>query len=77
MADIVFCPGLAGTPDGRRLGQGGGCYDKALPRARADAARLLVLYDEDVYAELPADDRDQRVDAVLTPTRTLHTLARD
>jgi 5-formyltetrahydrofolate cyclo-ligase len=75
-ADVVFCPGLAGTPDGRRLGQGGACYDKALPRARPQAPRLLVLYDEDVVADLPADDRDQRVDAILTPTSAQETFAR-
>jgi 5-formyltetrahydrofolate cyclo-ligase len=75
-ADVVFCPGMAGTPDGRRLGQGGACYDKALPRARPQAARLLVVYDEDVVDDLPTDERDQRVDALLTPTRTVETFAR-
>jgi 5-formyltetrahydrofolate cyclo-ligase len=75
-ADVIFCPGLAGTLDGRRLGQGGACYDKALPRANPRTPRLLVLYDEDVVGDLPTDDRDQRVDAILTPTRTAETFAR-
>jgi 5-formyltetrahydrofolate cyclo-ligase len=75
-ADVVFCPGMAGTPDGRRLGQGGACYDKALPRANPQAPRMLVIYDEDVLDDLPADERDQRVDMLLTPTRTVETFAR-
>jgi 5-formyltetrahydrofolate cyclo-ligase len=75
-ADVIFCPGLAGTPDGRRLGQGGACYDKALPRANPQAPRLLVVYDEDVVDDLPADERDQRIDALLTPTATRETYAR-
>src|SRR3954468_12931038 len=75
-ADVLFCPGLAGTPNGRRLGQGGACYDKALPRADPQSPRLLVLYDEDVVDDIPTDERDQRVDVLLTPTRTSETFAR-
>ena len=75
-ADVIFCPGLAGTPDGRRLGQGGACYDTALPRANPEAPRLLVVYDEDVLDDLPADERDQRIDALLTPTTARETYAR-
>jgi 5-formyltetrahydrofolate cyclo-ligase len=75
-AEVVFCPGLAGTADGRRLGQGGACYDKALPRADPQAPRVLVVYDEDVVDDVPVDDRDQRVDAILTPTRLDQTYAR-
>jgi 5-formyltetrahydrofolate cyclo-ligase len=75
-ADVLFCPGLAGTPDGRRLGQGGACYDKALPRANPQSPRLLVIYDDDVVDDLPTDERDQRVDGLLTPTRMHETYAR-
>jgi 5-formyltetrahydrofolate cyclo-ligase len=76
LADVIFCPGLAGTRDGRRLGQGGACYDKALPRARVDAARLLMIYDGDVLDDVPTDGRDQLVDALLTPTGVTETGAR-
>ena len=37
-ADIVVIPALAIDADGRRLGQGAGCYDRALPHvAQSDA----------------------------------------
>jgi 5-formyltetrahydrofolate cyclo-ligase len=76
LADIIFCPGLAGTRRGRRLGQGGACYDKALPRARVDTPRLLMIYDEDVLQDVPTDERDQLVDALLTPSGLTETGAR-
>jgi 5-formyltetrahydrofolate cyclo-ligase len=76
LADVIFCPGLAGTRDGRRLGQGGACYDKALPRARDDAPRLLMIYDDDVLQDVPTDGRDQLVDALLTPSGVTETGAR-
>jgi 5-formyltetrahydrofolate cyclo-ligase len=76
LADAIFCPGLAGAPDGRRLGQGGACYDKALLRARVDAPRVLMIYDEDVLQDVPTDERDQLVDALLTPTGVTETAAR-
>ena len=39
-ADVVLVPGLAVSPDGVRLGRGGGCYDRALG---AGAGRHLHL----------------------------------
>jgi 5-formyltetrahydrofolate cyclo-ligase len=72
-ADVVFCPGVAGDLEGRRLGRGGHCYDRALARARPDALRVLVAYDENVLDEVPADENDEFVDYLLTPTRLLRT----
>jgi 5-formyltetrahydrofolate cyclo-ligase len=70
-AEVIFCPGVAGTPDGRRLGRGGGCYDRALTRASGTAVRCLVVYDEDVLDDIPTSTHDQSVDVIITPTRVL------
>jgi 5-formyltetrahydrofolate cyclo-ligase len=70
-ADVIFCPGVAGSLVGARLGRGGGCYDRALTRARPDAVRCLVLYDENVFDEVPSTGDDQRVNVILTPTRVI------
>lgn len=67
-ADLIFCPGTAGTLAGQRLGRGGGCYDRTLARARVDVPRCLVLYDEDVLETLPTEPHDQGVDVIVTPS---------
>ena len=70
LADLVLAPGLAVDPAGTRLGQGGGCYDKSLPRRRAGAPVVLVLHPEELLGHddepLPREPHDQPVDAVVT-----------
>jgi 5-formyltetrahydrofolate cyclo-ligase len=68
-AQLILAPALAVDPSGTRLGQGGGCYDRALTRRRPDAVIVAILNDEE-YAEqpLPHDAHDVRVNAVITPS---------
>ena len=72
-ADVVLVPALAVDTRARRLGQGGGCYDRALTHVRADAAVLALVHDDEVLdAEadpVPDQRHDRRVHGVLTPTR--------
>jgi 5-formyltetrahydrofolate cyclo-ligase len=68
-ADLVVMPGLAGTVSGGRLGTGGGWYDRALQYAQPDVPRWLLLNDDEVLDDLPMDDWDQRVDAIITESR--------
>lgn len=65
---VGFVPGLAVDAGGTRLGQGGGCYDKALPRFASDAPVICVLHPEEDRADpaLPREPHDRPVDAVLT-----------
>jgi 5-formyltetrahydrofolate cyclo-ligase len=71
-ADVVLCPGLAVDRDGVRLGRGGGSYDRALARLRADAWSCVLLYDDEVVDDpLPADEHDRRVAAAATPSGVL------
>jgi len=70
-ADWVWLPGLAGTPDGRRLGTGGGWYDRALAHARPDTRLGLLLYDDEVLDDLPTDDWDRNVDLLVTERRRI------
>ena len=64
--DVVVVPGLAFTRDGRRLGQGGGHYDRFLPRLRADCVTIGACFAEQIVADLPIEDHDRRVDVVAT-----------
>ena len=65
-------PGLTVDPHGMRLGQGGGCYDRALAH-RDPAAPVVTLLHEGEASELdlPADEHDQPVDAYVTTTGRL------
>ncbi|AKT50220.1 5-formyltetrahydrofolate cyclo-ligase [Arsenicicoccus sp. oral taxon 190] len=66
-ADLVLAPGTAVDRSGIRLGQGGGCYDRALPRRRPGVPVVTVLHPGELVAEpLPRAEHDQPVDAVLT-----------
>ncbi|MEU8957580.1 5-formyltetrahydrofolate cyclo-ligase [Streptomyces sp. NPDC048518] len=70
-ADAVLLPGLAVDTRGMRLGRGGGSYDRVLARlerADADPALVVLLYDSEVVAHLPAEAHDRPVHAVVTPS---------
>jgi 5-formyltetrahydrofolate cyclo-ligase len=67
-ADVVVVPALAVARDGARLGRGGGFYDRALRHVRADAALVAVVFDDELFDELPVEEHDQRVTAVVTPS---------
>ena len=64
--DVVLVPALSVDADGRRLGQGAGCYDRALQHVPAGTPVWAVLYDDDRLTEpLPEEPHDRRVDGVI------------
>ncbi len=69
-ADLVLAPGLAVDRSGTRMGQGGGCYDKALPRRRPGIPVVVLLHPGELLDEgeppLPRELHDAPVDGVLT-----------
>jgi 5-formyltetrahydrofolate cyclo-ligase len=70
-ADVVLLPGLAVDTRGVRLGRGGGSYDRVLARldrAGARPALVVLLYDTEVVARVPAEPHDRPVHAVVTPS---------
>jgi 5-formyltetrahydrofolate cyclo-ligase len=65
---LILTPGLAVDYSGTRLGQGGGCYDRALARRHPDAVLVAIVHNEEYAAwPLPRDAHDVRVNAVITP----------
>ncbi len=64
--DAVVTPGLAFDRHGRRLGYGGGHYDRYLARLRTETARIGVGFALQVIDDVPADPLDQLVDVVVT-----------
>nr|WP_204261347.1 5-formyltetrahydrofolate cyclo-ligase [Blastococcus saxobsidens] len=67
-ADVVVVPALVVDRAGIRLGRGGGYYDRALVHARPDALLVTLAFDDEVVDELPAEEHDRPVDAVVTPS---------
>ena len=64
---LVFTPGLAFDPQGRRLGRGKGYYDRFLAGLnRADYYAVGLCLDCQTVPCLPADDWDKPVDALCT-----------
>jgi len=73
--DLVLVPALAVDTAGRRLGQGGGSYDRALTRVPHRVPVIAVVHDDELVdaavAPLPVLPHDRPVQAVVTPTRWL------
>ena len=66
-AGLVLLPALAADRSGVRLGQGGGFYDRTLPRVDASVPLVVVLDEGELVDALPAEPHDRRVTAALLP----------
>jgi 5-formyltetrahydrofolate cyclo-ligase len=65
-AEVVLVPALAVDPSGRRLGQGAGCYDRALTFVTEGTPILAIVFDDErLTGELPEEPHDRRVSGVL------------
>jgi 5-formyltetrahydrofolate cyclo-ligase len=67
LATVLLVPALAVDGHGRRLGRGGGSYDRVLARVRADVPVAALLHRGEILDEVPADAWDRPVNAVVTP----------
>lgn len=64
--DCALVPGVAFSPEGCRLGMGGGYYDAFLPRMRRDAARIAPAFSCQLAETIPCLPEDEGVGAVVT-----------
>lgn len=64
-ASLIIVPGLAFTRSGLRLGRGGGYYDRFLSVRPPGSRAVGVCLDLQVYDELPVQERDMPVDALV------------
>jgi 5-formyltetrahydrofolate cyclo-ligase len=74
--DAFLVPGLLFDRSCRRLGRGGGQYDRLLKRARAGATPIGICYAERVVEELPEDDWDVAMELVVTDRFVLRRAGR-
>lgn len=66
--DLAIVPGLVFTPDGARVGLGGGYYDRYLQRA-PQAERIALTFDALITDRVTMEAHDLWVDTVITETR--------
>ena len=64
--DLLVVPGIGFTRFGARLGQGGGYYDRFLAGVGLRAKTLGLAFSVQIVPELPVEDTDVCVDAVVT-----------
>ena len=64
--DLIIIPTLCADRSGTRLGQGGGSYDRALPKL--SAWRIGLIYAGELSnTEIPNEAHDVKLNAVATP----------
>ena len=68
---VVFVPALAFDLRGHRLGRGKGWYDRALSRLGADVTLAGLAYELQIFARLPAEEWDCKVDHIITESRVV------
>ena len=66
-ADAVLVPALAVDGAGRRLGRGGGSYDRALARVGPLVPLIALVYDDELIEHVPSEGHDVPVRATASP----------
>ena len=69
--DLVITPGLGFDGNGNRLGRGGAFYDNFFKHKNITATRWAVAFSVQVCDEIPHDDSDVPIDAVVTENEIL------
>jgi 5-formyltetrahydrofolate cyclo-ligase len=72
--DLIAVPAVAFDREGRRVGYGGGFYDRFLAKTRGDAARVGIAFSVQLSPPglpLPAGHFDLRVHVVVTELETV------
>lgn len=64
--DWALIPGTAFDRQGRRLGYGGGYYDRLLPTLPPGTPKIAAAFALQIATQVPAGKYDQRVDIIVT-----------
>lgn len=67
--DLCVIPCVAAAPDGRRLGHGGGYYDRFL--AGADTCKVCLCYEMNLSDAIPRAPYDISMNMILTEKRQI------
>lgn len=70
--DLILCPCTAFDEDGRRMGMGGGYYDRYLPGC-VNAVIAAAAFETQKTQSVPADAYDVRMDIIFTERSVYRT----
>ncbi len=70
--DLILCPCTAFDEDGRRMGMGGGYYDRYLPGC-VNAVIAAAAFETQKAQSVPADAYDVRMDIIFTERSVYRT----
>jgi 5-formyltetrahydrofolate cyclo-ligase len=69
-AEVVIVPGVAFDHECRRIGFGGGYYDRLL--SDTDITSIALCYDGQIVSRVPTDFNDMPVDILVTESHIYH-----
>ncbi len=75
--DIILVPGLAFTHGGKRLGRGGGYYDRLLAHPHCRAERIAVAFDVQIVDHITVEFHDQHIHQIITESGLIQPAASD
>ena len=75
--DIILVPGLAFTRDGKRLGRGGGYYDRLLAHPHCRAQCIAVAFDVQIVEHITTEFHDQHIHQIITESGLIQSSASD
>ncbi|MBP3372314.1 MAG: 5-formyltetrahydrofolate cyclo-ligase [Clostridia bacterium] len=64
--DEALIPAVALTASGKRLGRGGGFYDRLIPNLRQTTTKAGICFHHRIAEELPTEQHDALVDMVIS-----------
>ena len=69
--DLIISPGIAFTLEGKRLGYGGGYYDRLFEKIREDCLILCPTFDSFFVDDIPVEEHDRTVDILISECKTV------
>ncbi len=70
LIDLVVVPGLGFDLTGRRIGRGGGFYDRFLAQESFRGVTCGLAFDEQIVEEVPCAVHDVHINMLVTETQT-------
>ncbi len=65
----ILVPAAGLSPEGLRLGKGGGYYDRYLPQLARTVPKIGVVFEAQIRDQIPSEAHDCKVDYVITESR--------